>query len=53
MLADTDEVTYKLNPYTEEDEKVEGLLRLAGKVLGKAIFERIPINAHIDIGLIK
>ena len=52
-MADVDDVTYKLNPYTELDEKCEGILRLAGKVLAKAVFERMPITAHLDIGFIK
>ena len=48
VLADTEEVTYRINPYAQKDEHIINCYKLFGKVMGKAIFERTPMNAFLD-----
>jgi hypothetical protein len=55
VLAATENVTYMLNPlylaWNLEDSV--NRLKLFGEILGKALFERIPIGACLDRTLIK
>ena len=53
VRAQTDEITYKINSSADVDEHVLNCFHLLGIVIGKAIFERIPINAFFDRTLIK
>jgi len=46
-------VTYKLNNKADHDEHIYSLFRLYGKVLAKAIFERIPLNTYLDRTIIR
>lgn len=52
-LAETDDVTYKINTGAEAMDHVLDCFRLLGIVVGKAIFERIPINAYFDRTIIR
>ena len=52
-LADTNEITYKINPEAENCDHILNCFRLFGKVLGKAIFERVPLEAYIDKTIIR
>lgn len=40
VLAETEDVTYKMNPEIELDEYLTSCFRIAGVATGKAIFER-------------
>ena len=53
IIAETDDVTYRINPDIDIDEHILNCYRLFGKILGKAIFEKIPLNIYLDRTLIK
>ena len=53
LKADTDDVSYKINSEADVDEHVLDCFKLLGTVIGKCIFERIPINAYLDRSIIK
>ena len=53
ILAETEDVTYRINPDADEDEHIINCFRLVGKIIGKAIFERIPLNAYFDRPFLK
>jgi len=53
ILAETEEVTYRINPSADFDDHIFECFRLFGKIIGKAIFERIPLNAFLDRTLLK
>jgi hypothetical protein len=53
VKANTEEFCYKINPSLEISEQSLNLMKLVGKIFGKAVFERIPINAYLDITLLK
>lgn len=40
VLAETEDVCYRLNPDLQLDEHLVNCLRLCGKAIGKAVFER-------------
>ena len=46
--ADTDEMTYSISPYSENSAEILEFYKFTGKLVGKALFESIPINAHLD-----
>jgi hypothetical protein len=48
VIAETDDITYKINPDAEQDEHIIECFSMLGKVIGKAIFERIQINSYFD-----
>jgi hypothetical protein len=52
-LSETDDVTYRINPEAETNEFIIDWFKLLGKIIGKAIFERIPLNTYLDRTLIK
>jgi E3 ubiquitin-protein ligase HUWE1 len=52
-LAETEDATYKMNSDADPVEHVLDCFRLLGIVVGKAIFERIPINAFFDRSIIR
>ena len=51
--ANVNEYTYKINNSKVMDEEKKIRYNLAGKIVGKAIFERIPINIYLDRTLIR
>lgn len=52
-IAETEDVSYKINSNADVDEHVLDCFRLLGIVVGKAIFERNPINAYFDRTIIR
>lgn len=52
-LAETEDVTYKINYDADPVDHVLDCFRLLGIIVGKAIFERIPINAFLDRTIIR
>ncbi len=48
LMADTKFGVYKINTNAENDEYTLELFSLLGKIIGKALFERIPINCYLD-----
>lgn len=48
VIADTDDVTYKINSEAEIDDHIISCYKMLGKVIGKSIFEKIMINAYFD-----
>ena len=54
QLCNTDDVMYKLKWDEDIDEEFScELLILFGVILGKAIFEKIPINSYLDRTLLR
>jgi E3 ubiquitin-protein ligase HUWE1 len=53
ILADTNEVIYRINPNAEKDEHILDCFGLLGKIMGKAVFEKIPLNCYFDRSIIK
>ena len=51
--ADTEQVTYKLNADNEKTDKIVEIARNFGLVLGKAIFEKVPIQLYLDRTIIR
>jgi len=51
--ADTDEMTYSISPYSENNQKTMEMYKFCGKIFGKAIFESIPVYAPLDRCLLK
>lgn len=48
-IADTDDIMYKLKWDDDLDEEFScQLFELFGTILGKAIFEKIPIQSYLD-----
>ena len=52
-LAETEDITYKINPQAEISDHFIECYKLFGTVLGKAIFERTPLNIFLDRTIIK
>ena len=52
MRTDSDEVSYTINPKSPFDSKTLEIYEFAGKVIGKAIFERISLDIHFDYCLL-
>lgn len=52
-LADTDDITYRINHNADIDEHVLDCFKLLGIIIGKSVFERTPINAYMDRSIIK
>jgi E3 ubiquitin-protein ligase HUWE1 len=52
-LAETEDVSYKINSDADPVDHVLDCFRLLGIVVGKAIFERIPLNAFFDRTLMR
>ena len=53
-MADTEDITYRIN--SDADCSCDHILncyKLFGKIIGKAIFERIPLNSYLDRSIIK
>jgi E3 ubiquitin-protein ligase HUWE1 len=40
VLAETEDVCYRINPDLQLDDHLKNCLRLCGKAIGKAVFER-------------
>jgi len=53
VLAETDDVTYKINPDAEICDHLIECFKLFGTVMGKAIFEWTPMNIFLDRTIIK
>lgn len=54
QLCKTDDIMYKLKWDEDIDEEFSAeLLILFGVILGKAIFEKIPINSYLDRTLLR
>lgn len=51
--CDSDDVSYKINSDADQDEHIIACFGLVGSIIGKSLFERIPLNAYIDRTLIK
>jgi E3 ubiquitin-protein ligase HUWE1 len=51
--ADTDEMSYSISPYSDQMIKTLDMYKFCGKIFGKAIFESIPVHAHLDKCLLK
>ena len=52
-IAETEDVSYKINANADVDEHVLDCFKLLGIVVGKAIFERNPINTYFDRTIIR
>lgn len=48
MTAETADVSYKINREADHDEHLIDCFKLLGKIIGKAIFDRITIDAFLD-----
>lgn len=48
VTTDSDEVSYTINPKTPANLQTLKLYEFAGKIIGKAIFERITLDIHFD-----
>jgi HECT-domain (ubiquitin-transferase) len=53
VVADTKNLRYKINPNKEPTPELIKKYRFFGKFVGKAVFERIPLNLYFDRCLIK
>ena len=53
MKADCEEVIYVINPKSSDTKETLKLYEFAGRVVGKAIFERITLDIHFDDCLLK
>ena len=54
QVANTDEIMYKLKWDDDIDEQfTKELLNLFGTILGKAIFEKIPLLCYLDHTLLR
>ncbi|CAD8074109.1 unnamed protein product [Paramecium primaurelia] len=53
QLADCEDVSYKINCEADTDEHIIDCFKLLGIVVGKCIFERIPLNIYFDRSIIK
>ena len=52
-LAETEDISYKINANADPCDHVLDCFKLLGIVVGKAIFERIPLNVFFDRTIIK
>ena len=50
--AGTKDVSYKINKEADHDDHIIECFKLLGKIIGKAIFERITVNAYFDRSII-
>lgn len=48
VTTESDEVNYTINHKLPDTEAVLDMYEFVGKVIGKAIFEHITLNAHFD-----
>ncbi len=53
VKTDSAEVSYSINPNSPDTEKILDAYEFAGKVVGKAIFERITLDMHFDNCLLR
>lgn len=53
MIADTKNLRYKINPNKEMTPEILRKYHFFGRFVGKAVFERIPLNLYFDRCLIK
>ncbi|KRX03901.1 HECT-domain-containing protein [Pseudocohnilembus persalinus] len=53
IMADTEDVTYKINNEADNDEHIINCFSLIGKILGKLVFEKVPINIYLDNTILK
>jgi len=51
--VDVEEFSFKINPKSKQDSQIQILYNLVGKIIGKSLFERIPLNIYIDRTMIK
>ena len=51
--VDVEEFSFRINPKLKLNNETIVLYNLAGKILGKCLFERIPLNIYIDRTIIK
>lgn len=52
-MAETEDVCYRINPDADVDEHIIDCFKLFGKIVGKVIFERIPLNVYLDQTILK
>ena len=50
---EVEEFSFKINPKGKNDPQTQILYNLVGKILGKSLFERIPLNIYIDRTMVK
>ena len=48
IKADNPELTYTINPKLDNSDATLDLFEFAGRVIGKALFERVVLNVHLD-----
>ncbi len=54
QLANTEDIAYKLKWDEEVDEEFSStLLELFGTIIGKALFEKIPLNSYLNRPMIR
>lgn len=53
VKTDSEEVSYKINPKVPDSEDMLHMYQFAGRIVGKAIFERITFDMHFDNCLLK
>ncbi len=53
VKAETQEMIYKINPKIEDTKENLDLYKLLGKVIGKALFEKMTIPVQLDRLLLK
>lgn len=53
QIADCEDVSYKINNEADIDEHIIDCFKLLGTVVGKCIFERIPLNVYFDRSILK
>lgn len=46
--TDSDQISYTINPKSSDSVATLDMYEFAGKVVGKAIFERITLDIHFD-----
>ena len=53
VKTDSDEINYAINPQSPETPEVLAVYEFAGKVVGKAIFERITLDLRFNDCILK
>ena len=51
ILAETEDVCYRINPELQLDDHLKNCLRLCGKAIGKAVFERYILISILRLTL--
>ena len=53
MVANTSEFSYKINEDSKHIDNFRTLFYFFGKVLGKALFDRVPLNVCLNKSVFK